>query len=168
MDPIIGAFICFLFACLAYVLGAVGNLNAAMVVVGLGFYFAVMFLIGLVGERRIRAKEPVYCYSAKLLRVVDADTLCLMVDLGFSTHVETTVRLDGIDAPEIGTPEGKAARDYLVVLLPAQFVIRTRKDRREKFGRMLAVIELPDGTTANQQMLAAGHAKEYAGGTRAK
>lgn len=41
-------------------------------------------------------------------------------------------------------------------------VIRTIKDKTEKYGRMLAVILLEDGiTTANQQMIDSGHAVPY-------
>ena len=39
-----------------------------------------------------------YCYNAKLDRVVDGDTIDAMVDLGFSTWKHVRIRLSGIDA----------------------------------------------------------------------
>ena len=44
-----------------------------------------------------------FCYNAKVLRVVDGDTIDLMVDLGFSIHHKVRVRLYGINTPESRT-----------------------------------------------------------------
>lgn len=44
--------------------------------------------------------EPHYTYDAKVLRVVDGDTLDLIVDLGFRVFKKVRVRLHGIDTPE--------------------------------------------------------------------
>ena len=43
---------------------------------------------------------PHYTYVAKVLRVVDGDTLDIMCDLGFRTFKKVRVRLYGIDTPE--------------------------------------------------------------------
>ena len=39
-----------------------------------------------------------YEYKAKLIKVVDGDTLDAMIDLGFDIWVKKRIRLDGIDA----------------------------------------------------------------------
>ena len=44
-----------------------------------------------------------YEYNAKLLRVVDGDTLDASIDLGFDVWVKKRVRLYGINAPESRT-----------------------------------------------------------------
>ena len=47
-------------------------------------------------------------------RVVDADTLLVEVDCGFGCRMEQRLRLRGIDAPELKTPEGARARAFVV------------------------------------------------------
>ena len=44
-----------------------------------------------------------FCYNAKVVRVVDGDTIDLLVDLGFSIHHKVRVRLYGINTPESRT-----------------------------------------------------------------
>lgn len=46
--------------------------------------------------------EPkLWWYAARVLNVVDGDTLDLMVDLGFRNYSKIRVRLYGIDTPEV-------------------------------------------------------------------
>lgn len=48
-----------------------------------------------------------FTFQARLQRVIDGDTVVLLVDLGFRTQKKVQVRVDGIDTAEIyGTPEG--------------------------------------------------------------
>lgn len=102
-----------------------------------------------------------YEYRATLIRVVDADTLWLDVDLGFDVRRKDSFRLYGINAPEMSTPEGVAARDYLQgVLRDRPILLHTIKDKREKYGRYLAIIHV--GTdNVNEMLVQAGHAVEY-------
>lgn len=84
-----------------------------------------------------------YCYEASVLDIYDGDTMTVFVDLGFGTHVKQTLRLRGIDAPEVKGPSrkaGVAARDWLRQKIPlgSSIKIVTHKDRKEKFGRYLA------------------------------
>ena len=44
-----------------------------------------------------------YKYKAKLIRIIDGDTVDAMIDLGFDTWVKKRIRLAGIDTPEIRT-----------------------------------------------------------------
>jgi micrococcal nuclease len=109
-----------------------------------------------------------YSYSATISRVIDGDTVVLDVDLGFKIRHEITARLDGIDAPELRTAEGKLAKVALAGLVGGKtLAVRTVKDRTEKYGRYLLVILLEDGvSTANQWMIDLGHARPYSGGPR--
>lgn len=102
-----------------------------------------------------------YEYTASLIRVVDGDTLHLEVDLGFDVRRRDTFRLFGLNAPEMSTPEGQAAREWLAQKLgEGPLVITTRKDRREKYGRYLAILWV-DAANVNEAMIAAGHAVPY-------
>ena len=53
---------------------------------------------------------PNYTFNAKLIRVVDGDTVWAHVDLGFDIWKKVNVRLHGIDAPETRTRDLEEAR----------------------------------------------------------
>lgn len=110
----------------------------------------------------------VYSDIATVTRIVDGDNVYVTVDLGYKISVAIDVRIHGIDAPEMRTPEGKAARDYLCTLLePGQVVVlHSVRLLNDKYGRCLGDLELADGRTVSQAMLDAGHAVAYAGGKR--
>lgn len=100
-----------------------------------------------------------YTYRATVLRIVDADTIDFSVDLGFRASLVIRTRVVGINAPEMRTPQGKAAREAVLAWLPVgtQVTIQTHKDPQDKYGRWLADVQ-HDGTTLSQWLLAGGHA----------
>lgn len=106
-----------------------------------------------------------YQYTATVLKVVDGDTVHLMVDLGFDVQRKDSFRLYGINAPEMSTSEGVAARDWLVhrLTITPTLVVTTFKDKREKYGRYLAKLwdGYGQGFSINDEMVAEGHAVEY-------
>ena len=114
-----------------------------------------------------------FCYSASLLKVVDGDTVDLMVDLGFDVHHRIRVRLYGVNTPESRTTN---ALEKAAGLKAKQFahdwmeqnpvvVIQTLKDKNEKYGRILANIYSDDNKTKclNEELIAGGFAKAYFG-----
>jgi micrococcal nuclease len=109
-----------------------------------------------------------YEYSATLERIIDGDTVVMLVDLGFSTFRRDTFRFYGINAPEHTTPEGQAAITYINTLIKPGDVITTKtyKDKTEKYGRMLATLTRADGLCINDDMVKSGHAVAYFGGAR--
>lgn len=112
-----------------------------------------------------------YEYRARVAYVHDADTVRLDVDLGFGVWLHRVpFRLAGIDAPELGTPEGRAARDWLRGMLPTftELIAITQKDKGDKYGRYLADLYFAPGAvlSINQQLIDAGHARPYDGGAR--
>lgn len=113
--------------------------------------------------------KDTYIRNATMVRVVDGDTVDLNVDLGCDISVKMRCRLDGINAPEMKTAEGKASKAYLEQLFPAgtELVVQTVKDRKEKYGRYLAVL-FGDGVTGsvNDALVAQGLAASYDGGKR--
>jgi micrococcal nuclease len=120
----------------------------------------------------------IYIYKAELIRVVDGDTVDLIIDLGFDTSRKERFRLYGVDAPEMNTAEGKEAKAWLIgVLGPygaiyVQTIQLSTKAKRDKYGRFLAVLydELPTlipimrepihPSSINAKMIVEGHAKE--------
>lgn len=117
-----------------------------------------------------------YTYKAKLMRVVDGDTVDAEIDLGFGVFMKQRVRLYGINTPESRTRDleekerGLAAKARLTELLGKEFIIETILNKRGKFGRILGTLHVTqeDGSSMNinQTLVNEGHAVEYFGGSR--
>lgn len=112
-----------------------------------------------------------YEYQAEVIRVVDGDTVWLDVDLGCDTHIRMSVRLIGINAPEMGNLDGVKSKRWLTERLSIcadTLVLRTYKDRKEKYGRYLGELwdsldatQDPARKSINDQMVEAGFAEVY-------
>jgi micrococcal nuclease len=95
-----------------------------------------------------------YEYRCTVTRVVDGDTVHADVDLGCDVHLGLTLRLAGIDTPELPTVEGIAAKERLSELLAeGPVILKTIKDRREKYGRYLAILEVAGVSVADRLVL---------------
>ena len=95
---------------------------------------------------------------ARVERVVDGDTLVLR-GLG-------RARLIGIDTPETqggGECFGREAADFVRRALPANAVVRYRYgvERRDRYGRALLWLWLPDGRLLNKVLVAEGYALPF-------
>jgi micrococcal nuclease len=100
-----------------------------------------------------------YVYAALILAVHDGDTCTADIDCGFKIHWTTNIRLLGINAPELPTPDGIRSRNFLNdLLLHKPVVIQTVKDRPDKYGgRWLGTIWLGE-MNVNEEMVKAGMA----------
>lgn len=119
-----------------------------------------------------------YEYRARVLNVHDGDTLRMEIDLGMDIRTRMTVRLYGVDCPEINGIPGRMARDFTVqwitdnVSREGYVVLSTVKDRREKYGRYLGIVSaetidpVKAALTLNDALIDAEHAKPYSGGKR--
>jgi len=119
------------------------------------------------------APQP-FTYRARVDRVIDGDTLVMQIDLGFHMTAKVSVRLLGVDTPELrgGTEESKQrARDAksfvslwcneaMAHAVPADewpFVVTTAKG--DSFGRWLGrVYVVRTGEELSQALLDNGHA----------
>jgi micrococcal nuclease len=120
-----------------------------------------------------------YEYRVKsVTKIVDGDTIDVVIDLGFDISFSSRVRLAGIDTPESRTRDlkekalGLESKDYLKKRLEQakNIVIRTEKvNSSEKYGRILAWLYL-DGETksVNHEMIEKGYAWGYLGDTKLK
>lgn len=90
-----------------------------------------------------------YEYGGRLLRVIDADTLVVDVDLGFYLRQEMKLRLAGINAPAIRGAEamrGRAAAAFVAEQIERNPVLGIRTYKIEKWGRYLADVFIgPEG-----------------------
>jgi len=112
-----------------------------------------------------------YEYSCEVKKVVDGDTVDVVLDLGFDILYKSRVRLYGIDTPESRTrnkdekARGKMASAFLKEAIEdgEKVVIQTKlKDSRGKFGRVLGDVVV-DGVNINQLMVKCHLAVAYHG-----
>jgi len=118
----------------------------------------------------MKNNQELYYYKvSKVIKVVDGDTVDVMLDLGFDIHIKCRVRLMGIDAPETRTKDkaekkrGMASKARLKDLLKDGLMLHSHG--KGKFGRILGEF-YSCGVNLNAIMVAEGHAKEYFGGER--
>jgi endonuclease YncB( thermonuclease family) len=118
-----------------------------------------------------------YTYAAEILRVVDGDTLWLKIWLKAGHWLKEKVRLRGLDSPEISTPEGKAAKQFVEGLLRESVSVTITTTKPDKWDRYLSDIFLtmpsplrgegghrPDEVEElflNNELLKCGHARRY-------
>ena len=119
-----------------------------------------------------------WTYRAKVVRVIDGDTVDVDIDLGFGIwQMNERVRIMGIDTPESRTRDkiekkfGLAAKAKLKSLLGPNPVLQTTiskkgEDMKGKFGRVLGDF-LVDGKQVTEIMCKSGHAVPYFGGAKA-
>ena len=125
------------------------------------------------------------CYNFRVIeitKVLDGDTIDVLIDLGFDLYKKERVRIAGVDTPEKRTRDleekalGIDATNWLKEKLEGaiagddDLVIRTELvGGVGKYGRLLGWLYIGDGTISlNEQMIAAGYAWEYDGGTKQK
>jgi micrococcal nuclease len=111
-----------------------------------------------------------YEYSCRINRVIDGDSVDVCIDLGFDISFTSSVRLYGIDTPESRTRDpdekkcGLLAKKFLeeAVKNGKNIIIRTQKDEKGKFGRVLGSLVI-DGININHKMIEENLAVAYYG-----
>jgi micrococcal nuclease len=125
------------------------------------------------------------CYNfrvTEITKVLDGDTIDVVIDLGFDLYKKERVRIAGVDTPEKRTRDaeekalGLDATNWLKEKLEGaiagddDLIIRTELvGGVGKYGRLLGWLYIGDATISlNEQMIVAGYAWEYDGGTKNK
>ncbi len=116
-------------------------------------------------------RANMYEYKCKMVKVVDGDTVDVDIDLGFGVWMrDQRIRLYGIDTPESRTSDadekvyGLAAKDFVVKWTNAgDLSLKTFKDDRGKFGRILGEIWYGGEHNVNQLLIDNHHAVRYHG-----
>ena len=125
------------------------------------------------------------CYNfrvTKIVKVLDGDTIDVLIDLGFDLFKKERVRIAGVDTPEKRTRdlEEKALgidatvwmKDKLTQTIKGdeELIIRTElKGGTGKYGRLLGWLYIGDSDLSlNEQMITEGYAWAYDGGTKKK
>ena len=125
------------------------------------------------------------CYNfrvTEIARVLDGDTIDVIIDLGFDLYKKERVRVAGVDTPEKRTKDeeekalGYDATHWLEEKLAAaiageeDLIIRTELvGGVGKYGRLLGWLYIGDAELSlNEQMIEEGYAWAYDGGTKQK
>ena len=125
------------------------------------------------------------CYNfrvTEIVKVLDGDTIDVIIDLGFDLYKKERVRIAGVDTPEKRTRDleekalGMDATNWLIEQLDGaiagedDLVIRTELvGGMGKYGRLLGWLYIGDETVSiNEKMIEQGYAWEYDGGTKKK
>ena len=126
------------------------------------------------------------CYNfrvTEIVKVLDGDTIDVLIDLGFDLFKKERVRIAGVDTPEKRTRDleekalGIDATNWLKKKLEDtiagdgdELTIRTELvGGTGKYGRLLGWLYVGEDTVSlNEQMITEGYAWEYDGGTKQK
>ena len=125
------------------------------------------------------------CYNFRVVeieRVLDGDTIDVVIDLGFDLYKKERVRVAGVDTPEKRTKDdeekalGYDATHWLEGRLEEvlngsdDLVIRTELvGGVGKYGRLLGWLYVGEADVSlNEQMIEEGYAWAYDGGTKKK
>ena len=116
-----------------------------------------------------------YQYKIKeIVKIIDGDTVDVVIDLGFDITRKERVRLNGIDTPETLTKDevekkyGLEAKTFVQKWFSEQgeILIRTYKD--DKYGRTLGDFYGQGEKTLNTLLVEQGFAWVYDGNTKTK
>lgn len=95
---------------------------------------------------------------ARVLRVVDGDTVVLDIDLGWRVwRHDEHVRVAGLWCPELREPGGRKAKEYASWLLPIGLDVFVVSHQVYSLQRSVGEIVLSDGRDFATLMIAAGH-----------
>ena len=125
------------------------------------------------------------CYNfrvTKIVKVLDGDTIDVLIDLGFDLYKKERVRIAGVDTPEkrtrdleekeLGIHATNWMKDKLTETIKGdeELTIRTElKGGVGKYGRLLGWLYVGDSNVSlNEQMITEGYAWAYDGGTKQK
>ena len=121
-----------------------------------------------------------YVYKAKLVRVVDGDTIDALIDVGFDIWFKKRIRFMGVDTWEsrtrnleekkLGLAAKARTKELLEKVSSKSGYFRIKSHGVGKYGRVLAEIFIMDDKgkqwNVNKTLITEGHAYVYEGGTK--
>jgi micrococcal nuclease len=99
-----------------------------------------------------------YTYNAKVIRILDGDTVEAEIDLGFGVSITRIVKMNGIDTPEktssiltVSELAATATARAKYALENKKVILKTQLDKGDKYGRVLAYIYESQGELDSHQ-----------------
>jgi micrococcal nuclease len=94
-------------------------------------------------------------FPARVVGISDGDTLTVL-----EGRTQTKIRLHGVDAPETGQDYGSRAKQAASELAFGK-TVTVRPVEKDRYGRTVAEITLPDGRSMNRELVGEGAAWWY-------
>ena len=121
-----------------------------------------------------------YIYRAKLVRVVDGDTVDALIDVGFDIWFKKRIRFKGVDTWEsrtrileekaLGLKAKARTKELLESVSSKSGYFRLKSYGTGKYGRVLGELFVMDKEgkqwNINKTLITEGHAYVYEGGTK--
>ena len=110
----------------------------------------------------------------KINKVIDGDTVDLVIDLGFNIFRNEKIRLNRVDTPETNSSNelekkmGIESKIFVTEWLNNQSSLKVKTFKDDKYGRMLGEIIGNESTCLNDVLLNQGYAWLYLGDTKTK
>lgn len=113
----------------------------------------------------IESTNKTFIYNVvQVERVVDGDSIELLLDLGFNIFYKVDVRIQGVDTPERNTPEGKVVKAKVEEWLTGKKNLVLISKELDKYGRVLGEItEGQNGASLNKWLIEKKLARVYNG-----
>jgi endonuclease YncB( thermonuclease family) len=100
---------------------------------------------------------------ATFTRIIDGDTFEFIVHLPFGVHVDQTIRLEGIDTPEmrgLQAKDGQRAKEFVETWAASYPNVVIRDTGRTTFGRAVSTVcPMGGGKCLTESLREAGHFK---------
>ncbi len=130
------------------------------------FRSSVVFLILLSGALKVHGDALPGPIPAEVIKIVDGDTIKVRATIWVDQTVEVSVRLRGIDAPELFRPKcpaekilARSAKASVAASSPVGSMVSLSNITRDKYGgRVVASVMTSDGETLAARLLAQGQA----------
>lgn len=118
---------------------------------------------------------PLFTYQARVVKVVDGDTIDVVLDAGFHSTRTERLRLLGVNAPEMHGPshdDGQAAKDFTLKTLTSWGAFDTQSwpllistEKSDVFGRYLALVtpKSDPSVDLSNELYKSGHAVHFKG-----
>jgi endonuclease YncB( thermonuclease family) len=143
----------------------------------LRWVITTLILLTFISQTHAKPKKYKYTnYQGRVTKIVDGDTVKAVAFLSPYIDWKTTVRLRGIDTPEIRGKcpaekrMAKAAKAYLNSFLKVGDAIELRRVRKGKYaGRIIASLYYKENqrwVNVSKKLLNAGYGRPYNGGKR--
>ncbi len=111
-------------------------------------------------------------YAASVDKIIDGDTIMLMIDLGFGVWKQQRVRLAAIDTPAMDEQGGLEAFSYVRDQLAKAMVVMVKTNKIDIYGRYVGHVfyalndmdkakVFEQGRYLNQELLTLGLARAF-------
>ena len=109
-----------------------------------------------------------YKYKAKILDIIDNNTLVVEIDLGFNFYTKQKLRFFGAKVIDAGdNTVGQEARKWMQFLIGSTVIITTLFNKRSKVGKTMGIVYTIDSLTGmpdrniNEELINRKYAIDY-------